>query len=156
MANFLSSSHTTLIFLLSLSLFFTNIAESIVPPNATFKFINTGFYGEYLDLEYGATYRFFPDMFSGPFAICFYNTTPDAYTLAVRMGSTTHRRTPLRWVWEANRGRPVGENATFSLNTDGNLVLAQANGRVVFQSNTANKGVVGFRYIKNVRLLKNI
>ncbi|PWA91031.1 S-locus glycoprotein domain, Bulb-type lectin domain, PAN/Apple domain protein [Artemisia annua] len=59
--------------------------------------------------------------------------------------SESHRR----WVWEANRGKPVKENATLSLGTDGNLVLAEADGRVVWQTNTANKGVVGFELLPN-------
>ncbi|KAL2496511.1 D-mannose binding lectin protein with Apple-like carbohydrate-binding domain [Forsythia ovata] len=53
------------------------------------------------------------------------------------------------WVWEANRGNPVGEKATFSLGGDGNLVLANADGRVAWQSNTENKGVVGFDLLPN-------
>ncbi|KAB2605549.1 epidermis-specific secreted glycoprotein EP1-like [Pyrus ussuriensis x Pyrus communis] len=48
------------------------------------------------------------------------------------------------WVWEANRGKPVGQNATFAFGTDGNLVLADADGQVAWQSNTANKGVGNF------------
>ncbi|TKY49173.1 Epidermis-specific secreted glycoprotein EP1 [Spatholobus suberectus] len=54
-----------------------------------------------------------------------------------------------RWVWEANRGNPVGENDTFSLSTDGNLVLANADGRIAWQTNTANKGVVAFKLLPN-------
>jgi len=41
----------------------------------------------------------------------------------------------------------LGEKATFSLGTDGNLALADANGRIAWQSNTANKGVVGFKLL---------
>ncbi|TKY49193.1 Epidermis-specific secreted glycoprotein EP1 [Spatholobus suberectus] len=43
----------------------------------------------------------------------------------------------------------VGENATFSLGTDGNLVLANADGRIAWQTNTANKGVVAFKLLPN-------
>ncbi|KAE8683758.1 epidermis-specific secreted glycoprotein EP1-like [Hibiscus syriacus] len=46
-------------------------------------------------------------------------------------------------------GKPVRENTTFSRGTDGNLVLADADGRVAWQSNTANKGVVGFKLLPN-------
>ncbi|CAN0911961.1 Epidermis-specific secreted glycoprotein EP1 [Linum grandiflorum] len=52
-----------------------------------------------------------------------------------------------RFVWEANRGNPVGENATFSFGSDGNLVLAQSDGRIAWQSNTAGKGVVRFEML---------
>ncbi|KAM2901818.1 hypothetical protein FF1_007763 [Malus domestica] len=62
----------------------------------------------------------------------------------------------LRWseslfrsVWEANRGNPVCENATLTFGTNGNLVLAHANGKVAWQTNTANKGVVGFKLLPN-------
>ncbi|KAL0399467.1 UNVERIFIED_CONTAM: EP1-like glycoprotein 3 [Sesamum radiatum] len=86
-------------------------------------------------------------------------------SLALRSSyvSTTPRQVPIlwlyvwvvrseslmRWVWEANRGNPVGENATFSLGTNGNLVLADADGRVAWQSDTADKGVVGFQLLPN-------
>ncbi|KAL6283454.1 hypothetical protein ACE6H2_014383 [Prunus campanulata] len=43
---------------------------------------------------------------------------------------------------------PVGENATLTFGTDGNLVLADADDRVAWQTNTANKGVVGFKLLK--------
>ncbi|KDP32540.1 hypothetical protein JCGZ_14743 [Jatropha curcas] len=54
-----------------------------------------------------------------------------------------------RWVWEANRGNPVGENATLNFGTDGNLVLTDADGRIAWQTNTANKGVIGFKIFPN-------
>ncbi|KAJ6292985.1 hypothetical protein OIU76_025444 [Salix suchowensis] len=54
-----------------------------------------------------------------------------------------------RWVWEANRGNPVRENATLTFEEDGNLVLADADGRIAWQTNTANKGVVGFEVLPN-------
>lgn len=46
----------------------------------------------------------------------------------------------MRWVWEANSGNPVDENATFSFGTDANLVLAHSNGQVAWQSGNADKG----------------
>ncbi|CAN6694183.1 unnamed protein product [Malus baccata var. baccata] len=54
----------------------------------------------------------------------------------------TRSESLMRWVWEANGGSPVGENATLTFGTDGNLVLADADGRVAWQTNTANKGVL--------------
>ncbi|KAH9778974.1 EP1-like glycoprotein 3 [Citrus sinensis] len=45
--------------------------------------------------------------------------------------------------------KQVCRNATFSLGSDGNLVLAEADSTVVCQSNTANKGVVGFKLLPN-------
>ncbi|CAN4102957.1 unnamed protein product [Withania somnifera] len=102
-----------------------------VPAENTFKFVNEGELGPFV-VEYGADYRVL-DVFSNPFQLCFYNTTPNAWTLALRMGT----------------GNPVKENATFSLGRDGNLVLAEANGRIVWQTNTANKGVTGFKLLPN-------
>ncbi|KAM7462678.1 hypothetical protein LguiA_030799 [Lonicera macranthoides] len=55
----------------------------------------------------------------------------------------------LRWVWEANRNRPVRDNATLSFGSDGNLVLADFDGRVVWQTGTARKGVVGLKLLSN-------
>ncbi|KAH1218348.1 Epidermis-specific secreted glycoprotein EP1 [Glycine max] len=125
---------------------FTIIAHAIVPQNETFKFENSGELGPYI-VEYGVDYRMI-SIFNSPFHVGFYNTTPNAFTLALRMGLRRSEQL-FRWVWEANRGNPVGENATFSLGTDGNLVLAEADGRIAWQTNTANKGVVAFRLLPN-------
>ncbi|KAJ9563347.1 hypothetical protein OSB04_008507 [Centaurea solstitialis] len=51
--------------------------------------------------------------------------------------------------WEANRGRPIQENAALSFGSDGNLVLTDADGRIAWQTNTANKGVVGCAILPN-------
>ncbi|EOY27998.1 hypothetical protein QUC31_012796 [Theobroma cacao] len=128
----------------------SNVANAKVPPSRTFKYINEGDLGEY-SVEYFADYRALP-IYLFPFQLCFYNTTPNAYTLALRMG---HRRSEsiMRWVWEANRGRPVGENATLTLGSEGNLVLADADGTVVWQTGTAIKGVVGLKLLANGNLV---
>ncbi|KAI3981837.1 hypothetical protein MKX01_017254 [Papaver californicum] len=47
----------------------------------------------------------------------------------------------MRWVWDANRNDPVRKNATLIFGRNGNLVLADVDGRIVWQTNTANKGV---------------
>ncbi|KAK5792280.1 hypothetical protein PVK06_033394 [Gossypium arboreum] len=105
----------------------SNVANTIVPPSSTFRYVNEGEFGEY-SVEYLAddrpllTYLF-------PFQLCFYNTTSNAFTLALRMGSP-RSESIMRWVWEANRGRPVRENATPTFGSDGNLVLADADGTV--------------------------
>jgi hypothetical protein len=54
-----------------------------------------------------------------------------------------------RWVSEANRSNPVRENATLTFGKDGNLVLADADGRLAWQTNTASKGVVGLKLLSN-------
>ncbi|KAG2677716.1 hypothetical protein I3760_12G110200 [Carya illinoinensis] len=134
--------------LLSLILFslLSFTAQASVPSNATFKYINDGEFGPYI-VEYDGNYRVLP-VSNSPFQLAFYNTTPNAFTLALRM-ATTRSESLFRWVWEANRGNPVGENATLTFGTNGNLVLADANGRVAWQTNTANKGVVGFKLLPN-------
>ncbi|KAB1221142.1 Epidermis-specific secreted glycoprotein EP1 [Morella rubra] len=67
--------------------------------------------------------------------------------------ATTHLESLRHWVWEANRGNPVRKNATLTLGRDGNLVLADADGRVAWQTNTANKGVVGLELLPNGNLV---
>ncbi|KAM7251807.1 hypothetical protein ACFE04_023690 [Oxalis oulophora] len=141
-----TSNNTSLlcfIILISLSPF---IAISTVPPSSQFSYANEGEFGPYI-VEYDGSYRVL-EPFSSPFQLCFYNTTPNAYTLALRM-ATRRSESLFRWVWEANRGNPVKENATISLKSDGNLVLAEADGKVAWQTNTANKGVVGFKVLPN-------
>lgn len=119
-------------------------AQGVVPSSQTFTLVNKGEFGDYI-VEYDANYR---PVFSSPFQLCFYNTTPGAYTLALRMG-TVRSESLMRWVWEANRGNPVGENATFALCSNGNLVLSNADGRKVWQSSTIDKDVVGFKLLPN-------
>ena len=50
----------------------------------------------------------------------------------------------MRWVWDANRAKPVQEKATLNFGMDGNLILAvaDADGTVAWQTDTANKDVV--------------
>jgi hypothetical protein len=144
----MSSSPLVTMRLLSLFLFslFAFIAQASVPRNETFRFVNEGELGPYV-VEYDGNYRTLPT-FNSPFQLCFYNTTPNAFTLALRM-ATTRSESLFRWVWEANRGNPVHENATLTFGSNGNLVLADADGRVAWQTNTANKGVVGFKLLSN-------
>ncbi|CAN6690920.1 unnamed protein product [Malus baccata var. baccata] len=125
---------------------FAFIAQAQVPANQTFTYVNEGEFGPFIT-EYDASYRML-DPFAVPFQLAFYNTTPNAFTLALRMG-LRRSESLFRWVWEANRGNPVGENATLTFGTNGNLVLAHANGKVAWQTNTANKGVVGFKLLPN-------
>ncbi|XP_062011592.1 epidermis-specific secreted glycoprotein EP1-like [Rosa rugosa] len=148
----MSSSSFTMSVLLSLSLFslFAFIAQAQVPANQTFKFVNDQEFGPYI-VEYDGSYRML-SIFAAPFQLAFYNTTPNAFTLALRMG-LTRSESLFRWVWEANRGNPVGENATLTFGTDGNLVLAHADGRVAWQTNTANKGVVGLKLLPTGNLV---
>nr|XP_043620469.1 EP1-like glycoprotein 3 [Erigeron canadensis] len=150
----MSSFTTTLSLIISLSFLslLFNISTAQVPASDTFTYVNEGFLSQFDDdtglplVEYSASYRILEPI-TGIFRLCFYNTTPNAYTLALRMGLS--RYTTRRWVWEANRGRPVRENATLSLGSNGNLVLAESDGQVVWQTNTANKGVVGFAILED-------
>ncbi|CAK7327662.1 unnamed protein product [Dovyalis caffra] len=134
------------LFSLCLLLSISFVAHSTVPPSSTFKYVNEGEFGFYSS-EYAPDYRPL-DIFNSPFQLIFYNTTPNAYTLALRMG-TRRSESTMRWVWEANRGNPVRENATLTFGEDGNLVLAEADGKVAWQTYTANKGVVGFKLLPN-------
>ncbi|KAK2991271.1 hypothetical protein RJ640_025517, partial [Escallonia rubra] len=46
--------------------------------------------------------------------------------------------------WSANCNEPVGINATLKLTQEGDLLLADSNGRLVWSTNTTGKGVSGF------------
>ncbi|XP_078431165.1 EP1-like glycoprotein 1 [Wolffia australiana] len=134
--------------LLSVFLFFSVLAAggamAKVPAKDTFKYVNEGEFGPFIT-EYDASYRATP-LFGSPYQLMWYNTTPGEFYLGLRMG-LRRSESLFRWVWDANRGKPVGENATLSFGVDGNLVLAEADGRVVWSTGTANKGVVGIRII---------
>ncbi|KAJ8616481.1 hypothetical protein MRB53_035853 [Persea americana] len=103
------------------------ITHATVPPSKTFTYINQGPFGGY-NIEYGANYRVL-DTFTYPFRRCFYNTTPNAYTLTQRM-QTRPSESVMRRVWDANLAKPVRENATLSFRRDGNLGLSDADGKV--------------------------
>ena len=79
----MSSCPSATMLLLSLFLvsLFTFISLASVPPNATFRYVTEGQFGPYV-VEYDGNYRALPT-FNSPFQLCFYNTTPDALTLAV-------------------------------------------------------------------------
>nr|CAD1843239.1 unnamed protein product [Ananas comosus var. bracteatus] len=134
---------TTLLLTLLLTLRLSSIASSQSKVQ-TFTYVNDGEFGPYVS-EYGADYRVLP-VAASPFQLAFYNTTPGEFYLALRMG-TVRSESVFRWVWEANRGRPVRDNATFSLLPDGNLVLSDADRRIVWSTDTAHRGVVGLKIV---------
>ncbi|MCL7038778.1 hypothetical protein MKW94_014712 [Papaver nudicaule] len=125
--------------------------QSTVPKNKTFSFVNQGAYGGF-SVEYSANYRTIKTVNTHPFGLYFYNSTPDAYVLAIGAGPPNAKST-MRWVWHANRNDPVREKATLTFGTNGNLVLADFDGRVVWQTNTANKGVTALSMQANGNLV---
>ncbi|OVA15172.1 Bulb-type lectin domain [Macleaya cordata] len=128
----------------------TVIVQADVPSSKTFKYVNEDL--SYFGLvEDNAVYR--PLKLSNyPFRLCFYNSTPDAYILGLGMGNA-NLTSLMRWVWTANRARPVSENAKLIFGRNGNLVLVDANGRVAWQTRTANKGVVDIKLLPNGNLV---
>ncbi|KAL9668657.1 hypothetical protein QQ045_006195 [Rhodiola kirilowii] len=148
-----STFHLIALFFLFSTL--TLLSNAAVPPRNRFKFVNNpDITGDY-DTEYDASYTL-SSIYGGAFQLAFYNTTPGAFSLALRMASSDPRNiyhgnkfyVP-RWVWEANRGKPVGAMATFQLLANGNLVITEADGRIAWQTNTANKDVVKFELLPN-------
>ncbi|KAG0486465.1 hypothetical protein HPP92_008560 [Vanilla planifolia] len=132
---------------LQILLFFllASTSSARVPAAETFSYSNSGEFGPYI-AEYGANYRVLP-IATSPFQLCFFNSTPGAFYLALRMARRSE--SIFRFVWTANPTRPVGEKATFSLLSSGDLRLTDADGSVVFSSGTANKGVSSLRLLPN-------
>ncbi|KAK9153020.1 hypothetical protein Sjap_000500 [Stephania japonica] len=138
-------------FILSIStLLINSLVFADVPPSKRFKDINQGV-GDGAAVEYGASYRALP-ISTPPFTLCFYTAIPNAYTLGLKMGGPKYEF-QAQWVWDANRNRPVRENATLQFSRDGNLVLADVDGRVAWETNTAKKGVVGLNLLPNGNLV---
>ncbi|OVA13628.1 Bulb-type lectin domain [Macleaya cordata] len=119
------------------------------------RFINQGDFNECI-VEYDANHRIISNLedsfYQTPFRLCFYNTTPDAHILAICAGLSRDEDL-MRWVWDANRNDHVRENSTLTFGRDGNLVLADVDGRVIWQTNTANKGVTGISLQPNGNLV---
>ncbi|KAI3971791.1 hypothetical protein MKW92_027930 [Papaver armeniacum] len=138
--------------LLSILLFCSSVlVQSRVPINETFQFINRGEFGG-LSVEYWADYRTVEAVYTCPFGLYFYNSSPNAYILAIG-ASPPHKIWMMPFVWDANRNDPVGENSTLTFGGDGNLVLADVDGRIVWETNTANKGVTGISMQPNGNLV---
>ncbi|MFS7984305.1 putative S-locus glycoprotein [Helianthus anomalus] len=102
---------TFILLLLSFQLF-SSISEAVVSASDTFTYVNEGDFGDYI-VEYDANYRALPP-FTNPFQLCFYNTTPYVFTLALRM---------------VNKG-VVG----FQVLPTGNMVLHDGKGNYLWQS----------------------
>lgn len=116
----------------------------------TFSYVNEGEFGPYV-VEYDANYRVAP-LGSANFQLVFFNTTPNAYALGIRMGNHNYAET-MRFVWAANRNHPVRDNATLTFSADGNLLLADADGTHVWSTNTSNKGVAGIQLLNDGNLV---
>ncbi|KAJ6935767.1 hypothetical protein NC652_010710 [Populus alba x Populus x berolinensis] len=56
-------------------------------------------------------------------------------------------------LWLANRNRPVGQNATLQFLPDGDLVLRDADGALVWSTNTSNMSVAGMRMMETGMLV---
>ncbi|KAF9602827.1 hypothetical protein IFM89_031687 [Coptis chinensis] len=59
----------------------------------------------------------------------------------------------LQVVWSATRNNPVRENATLQLTGDGDLILPEDNGTLVWSTNTTGKSVVGLNMTEMGKLV---
>ncbi|XP_021734878.1 EP1-like glycoprotein 4 [Chenopodium quinoa] len=127
---------------------FSDYSPSMAPifsrsfPPSLFLYVNLGDHDDY-SAEYDSYYRVV-GISSSRYSLCFY-TLPDnsVYTLSIGSGF------PSKWIWAANPNDPVSNGAAVYLGEDGNLVLVDVDDRVVWQTNTANKGVVGLKMLED-------
>lgn len=56
-------------------------------------------------------------------------------------------------IWLANENKPVGQNATLKLLPEGNLVLRDADGALVWSTNTSNMSVAGIKMMETGMLV---
>ncbi|RZC81697.1 hypothetical protein C5167_044260 [Papaver somniferum] len=137
----------------------TLVVEGSVPLSKTFKFVNHGKLSNGISTENNAQFRAVPQIINHPFQLCFYTTTNSKtlFTLGLSMGgfrSTGAQANSLRrWVWAANPTRPVGVDSTLIFGSNGNLILADTNGQVVWQTKTANKNVTDIKLLSNGNLV---
>ncbi|KAI3936736.1 hypothetical protein MKW92_043051 [Papaver armeniacum] len=132
------------------------IVQGNVPISKTFKLLNQGPISSSNAVELGAEYRVLniPDNNkSNPFSLCFYTIPPsNTFMLGIGVGKPQFN-TVFRWVWTANLTRHVRENATLVFGLNGNLVLVDFDGRVAWQTGTANKGIVDIKLLSNGNLV---
>ncbi|XP_021738855.1 EP1-like glycoprotein 3 [Chenopodium quinoa] len=110
-------------------------------PPSIFLYVNQGDF-EDITGEFDTSFRRVA-IDSPRFSLFFYTNDQKSFTLGIGMGFSP------KWVWAANRNAPVGEGAALYLGKDGNLVLVDFDDCVVWQTNTANKGVVGIKMLDN-------
>ncbi|CAN4103174.1 unnamed protein product [Withania somnifera] len=73
---------------------------------------------------------------------CLPNNTTD-YLLGILLSGNSSSGVSPQLVWSANRHHPVKINATLKLGQDGNLVLKDSDGTLVWSTNTTGKSVSG-------------
>ncbi|RZC45013.1 hypothetical protein C5167_037972 [Papaver somniferum] len=155
MNNSCLSSKTLLLLLFFINATFLSFktVKALVPSSKTFKYALGSLSGS----ENDASNLLIPQIANHPFMLGFYPTTPNAYILGLLMGYRLQEDAfpPAlkRRVWSANLNRPVSRNATLTFGLDGNLVLAEAGGRIVWQTRTVNKGVVDLKLLSNGNLV---
>ncbi|MCL7047418.1 hypothetical protein MKW94_020688 [Papaver nudicaule] len=139
-----------LFFILCCSSSSLTTVRAVVPASKTFNIVNRGAMLSGI-VEYMAEYRH-TRFASYPFRLCFYRPfLADNYILGIGMGNAGLTR--MRWVWAANLNHPVGDMANLVFNSTGNLALIDTDGRVAWQTNTANKGVVDIKLLPNGNLV---
>ncbi|KAI3894897.1 hypothetical protein MKX03_018176 [Papaver bracteatum] len=143
--------------LFSFSIFFYVFSSTLqllvkaeVPAAKAVKYVNEGM--DYFGLvENNANYC--PLKITNyPFRLCFFNTTPDSNILGLGMGNA-NSTSLMRWVRTANHARPVHSKAKLIFSQNGNLELVDTDGRVAWQTRTANKGVVDIKLLPNGNLV---
>ncbi|XP_026428953.1 epidermis-specific secreted glycoprotein EP1-like [Papaver somniferum] len=153
MKNSLSLTFLFLCFLINITL----VVEGLVPLSKTFKFVNQGELSNGISTENNAQFLSVPQLANYPFQLCFFTTGKSVFTLGLSMGfgssGAQARKDLRRWVWAANTNRPVGENATLTFGRNGNLFLANTDGRVVWQTQTANKNVTDIKLLSDGNLV---
>uniref|UniRef100_A0A803LC61 Bulb-type lectin domain-containing protein n=1 Tax=Chenopodium quinoa TaxID=63459 RepID=A0A803LC61_CHEQI len=127
---------------------FSDYSPSMAPmlsrsfPPSKFLYVNLGDHDDY-SAEYDSYYRVV-GIHSSRYQLCFYKFPENpVYTLGIASDF------PSKWVWAANTNDPVSNGAAIYLGEDGNLVLVDVDDRVVWQTNTANKGVVGLKMLED-------
>ncbi|KAF6152328.1 hypothetical protein GIB67_005982 [Kingdonia uniflora] len=140
---------SSLLLLLFSILTFSCIAQSAVPSSKQFKYVFYGGFDGSLQEEGEFYYDIRDVLTTSPFALCHYTTqaslSDPVYVLALRLD--THL------VWEVNRKNPVHLNSTLTFGSDGNLVLADPKGNIVWETATGNKDVVGLELFPNGNLV---
>ncbi|KAK1322037.1 putative receptor protein kinase ZmPK1 [Acorus calamus] len=116
--------------ILSISLFFLQLSETKTSASGGARGLQSLSKGQYLSVENKDNFLVSPN---GTFSSGFYKVGDNAYCFSIWFTNSINKTV----VWMANRDHPVnGKSSKLNIRRDGNMILTDADGSIVWQTNT--------------------